>query len=186
MTARRLRGLNFTGTLRALGHRHGEEIVARVRAHVPGEAGAALREGAISLTGWYPVDWYDALLATIERELPREPSVCRDLARHAVAEDLATIFRALSFVASPDFALVNATRAASMYFDGGTISVIDARPGVLHFRFVGYDGFTPRIWQDFVGGMEAVIDLLRLTRLPTEILAHEDLSRCDVVLRYAT
>lgn len=149
-----------------------------------GEAGEALRRGAITAIGWYPVAWYDALLEAIELELPDEPDVCRELSRAAVTDDLSTVLRALSFVAAPDFAIVNATRVASMYWDGGRISVLDASPTRLHFRFEGYEGFTPRIWRDWIGGIDAVIDALRLERLSTEVLLGGDTSRCEVVVRY--
>lgn len=185
MAALHTRGLNFTGTLAALVKRSGRATADRVVARVGGEPGEALRRRTITATGWYPVAWYDALLEAIELELPGEPDVCRELARAAVTEDLATVLRALSFVASPDFAIVNATRVASMYWDGGRISVIDSRPRRLHFRFEGYEGFTPRLWRDWVGGMEAVIDALRLERLATEVLLGDDTSRCEVVILYA-
>lgn len=184
MKALRLRGVNFSGTLRALTQRFGSAVAERVLARVPGEAGVALRARHIGAEGWYPVDWYDALLASIEAELPREATVCRDVGRAAVTEDMSTIFSALSFVATPDFALVNATRVAATYIDGGKISVLAARPGLVHFRFDGFHGYTPRMWQDFAGGMEAVIDLMRLVRLSTEITLGDDTSRCEIVLRY--
>lgn len=180
----RLRGVNFSGTLRALTQRFGAATTARTLARVRGEAGAALREGRITPDGWYPVAWYDALLAAIEAELPREETVCRDLSRAAVTEELSTIFRVISLVATPDFALVNAMRIASTYIDGGKIAVIAAPRGTLHFRFEAFHGYTPRMWQDFAGGMEAVIDLMRLGRLSTEILASDDRSCCDIILRH--
>lgn len=184
MVGLRTRGLNFTGTLGAVARRYGRGTAERVAARVPGEPGELLRKRAFATTGWYPVTWYDQLLEAIERELPQDPDVCREISRAGATEDLNTIFKAISFVASPDFALVNATRVASMYFDGGKISVVDARHGRIHFRFDGFHGFTRRLWADFVGGMEAVIDLLGLERLPTEVLIDADPSRCEVVIRY--
>lgn len=185
VAALRTRGLNFTGTLGAVARRYGRATAERVAARVEGEAGELLRQRAFATTRWYSVEWYDQLLEAIERELPNEPDVCREISRAGATEDLNTIFKAISFVASPDFALVNATRVASMYFDGGRISVLDARPGRIHFRFEAFHGFTRRLWADFVGGMEAVIDLLNLERLPTEVVLDADTTRCEVVIRYA-
>lgn len=184
MVGLRTRGLNFTGTLGAVARRYGRATAERVAARVQGEPGDLLRDRAFATTRWYPVEWYDQLLEAIERELPDEPEICREISRAGTTEDLHTIFRAISFVASPDFALVNATRVASMYFDGGRISVVDARPGRLHFHFDAFHGFTRRLWADWVGGMEAVIDLLGLERLPTEVSIDADHSRCEVVIRY--
>lgn len=170
--------------LRGVRRRFGDEVALRVAAGIPGEAGAAIRDDRISMIDWYPVAWYDALLASIERELPREKRVVRDLSRAHVVDDLSGVFRALTFVVSPDFALVNASRAASIYWDGGRVSVVRADAETLHFRFTGFDGFTRRCWEDFVGGVEGVIEAMGLAHLETRVLLGESVSDCEVIVRY--
>ncbi|AKF07165.1 hypothetical protein [Sandaracinus amylolyticus] len=189
MQERRLKGVNFHGTLRALERRYGDDVLARVRARVEGPGGVALRDGEVVTNGWYPASWYDALLASIEREIPSRASdegVCRELSRAAVVEDFSTLFRVISLVVSPRSALVNATRIVSRYVDGGRITVIDAREGHIHFAFDEFHGYTRRMWDDFLGGIEAVIDLMRLTRLPSRVISggQDGDARFEVVIRY--
>lgn len=186
MQERRLKGVNFHGTLRALLRRHGPQVHERVREGVKGPGGAALRDGAIVSNGWYAASWYDALLAAIEAELPTEPRVCRDLSRAAVVEDFSTLFRVISFVVSPNSALTNATRVLTRYVDGGHVRVVDAREGHIHFAFDEFHGYTRRMWDDFLGGVEAVVDLMRVERLPTRVLgggADGD-PHFEIVIRY--
>lgn len=181
-----MRGVNFSGMLRAARRRFGDEAAERIVAGVGGEIGAQLRKQRIAITDWYPVSAYDALLASIERELPGVEAAIRELSRAQVVDDLSGLFRALTFVVSPDFALVNASRAAALYWDGGRVSVVRADAETLHFRFSGYDGFTRRCWEDFAGGVEGVMEAMRLGRLETRVVVGEQISDCDVIVRYRT
>lgn len=185
MRERRLKGVNFHGTLRALGRRHGASVEERVRARIAGPGGAALRDGAIVSNGWYDASWYDALLAAIEAEVP-EPRVCRELSRAAVFEDFSTLFRVISFIVSPNSALTNATRVLTRYVDGGNIRVVDARDGHIHFAFDEFHGYTRRMWDDFLGGVEAIVELMRVERLPTRVLrgGGDGDSHFEIVIRY--
>lgn len=185
MRERRLKGVNFHGTLRALARRYGVDVQERVRARIAGPGGAALRDGAIVSNGWYEASWYDALLAAIEAEVP-EPGVCRALSRAAVVEDFSTLFRVISLVVSPNSALANATRVLTRYVDGGNIRVVEAREGHVHFVFDDFHGYTRRMWEDFLGGVEAIVDLMRVERLPTRVLGGggDGDSRFAIVIRY--
>lgn len=117
----------------------------------------------------------------------------RALSCDAVKSDFSTLFKLLKLVATPAFALTNATRVMSRYYDGGgRISVMEARDGYIHYRFDGYVGFTPRIWEDVVGGMEGVVEMLDVfprgeagntSRHPLEVRGTRDESR-DVILVY--
>lgn len=183
---RKLKGVNFHGTLRALEKAYGAEALVRVKTAVAREGGRALRDGAIVTGGWYPASWYDALLRAIEDEFPGERSICRDLSRAAVSEDFSTLFKLISLVVSPNSALVNATRVVARYVDGGRTTVLEAREGHVHFRFDEFHGYTHRMWEDFIGGMEAVIDLMRVQRLPTRVVSggSDGDARLEVVIRY--
>lgn len=152
-------------------------------ARLEGELGDALRHGGILTSGWYPIAWHDAMLRAVEETFPDEPRVIRELTGKAVRNDFETLFKVVKLVATPAFALTNATRVMARYFDGGRISVVEARPGHVHFRFDDYEGFTPRIWEDVVGGMEAVIDMLDISRHPFEVRGTRNESR-DVIVVY--
>ena len=51
MTERRLKGINFVGTLKALERAKGVEIRRAVEADIPDDAGEALRTGAVVANG---------------------------------------------------------------------------------------------------------------------------------------
>lgn len=180
----RAKGVNFRGVLDALERRGGPALRDRVLARVQGEAGEALRTGAVLSGGWYPTEWYDALLLGVEQEHPTERGVVQSLAREAVTHDLKTLFKLLSFVVSPESALTNATKIMARYWDGGRVSVREAREGRVHFVFEGYEGFTPRLWEDLQGGMEAVLDMLGVEREPFEARRGAAPGSHEVIARY--
>ena len=65
-TERKLKGINFLGTLKTLGKQHGPEVQKRVEARLPGELGETFRHGALLASGWYPASWYGQLLDAID------------------------------------------------------------------------------------------------------------------------
>lgn len=157
---RKLKGINFSGTLGALERRHGPDARAEVEARLPGVVGDRLRTGSLLASGWYPASWYDALLRTITEQVSTEPHEVRALAREAVRADFQTLFRIVRLFMSPQFALQQSMRVSRRYVDGGTIDVVEARDGLIHYRFSDYGGYTRLMWLDFVGGIEGVLETL--------------------------
>lgn len=181
----RLKGVNFHGTLGALERRYGRDAVDAVKQRVPGEAGEALRTGVIVSGGWYPAHYYDALLATIEAEHPAVRGLIHDLSYEAVTHDFQTIFRVVSLIARPEWALQGASRVMTRYIEGGQVDVREAREGTVHFVFSGFHGYTRRMWEDFIAGLEAVIDMMRVKRLPTKIVSGGlETPGCELIIRY--
>lgn len=182
---RKLKGVNFHGTLKAVARTYGQETLTRVEQRIEGEAGEAIRAKAVVTAGWYPASWYDAVLRAIEAEFPGEKRICRDLARAAVKDDFATLFKIISLVFSVESALKTATKVVGRYVDGGTVTLVKGEEGVLHFKFDQYVGYTSRMWEDFIGGMEAILDLMHVERLPTKILSGGgDGDKLEVLLRF--
>ena len=187
MTPVRAKGVSFRGAMQQLERRGGRELLDRVLARVGGEAGEALRHGAVVSGGWYPAAWYAALLEAVEAEHPSDPDAIRSLTREAVTEDFRTIFRLLSWVVSPEAALRNAVKIMARYWEGGRVEVLEARDGHVHFLFADYHGFTPQIWSDVVGGIEPVLDLMKVTRERIEPRnVSGDGSRCEMIVCYRT
>lgn len=181
----RLKGVNFHGTLGALERRFGKDVVERVKARARGDGGDALRTGAIVTGGWYPAHYYDALLEAIELELPSERGLAHDLSYDAVTNDFQTLFRFVSVVAKPEWALQGATRVMTRYIEGGRVDVRETREGMVHLAFSEFHGYTKRMWEDWVAGLEAVIDMMRVRRLPTKIVSGGgDSSACEIIIRY--
>jgi hypothetical protein len=188
----RSKGTNIRGTLQSIERMRGVGACERVIANTHGELGDALRHGGILTSAWYPIAWHDAFLRAVEETFPEEPRVIRTLSADAVKSDFSTLFKLLRLVASPAFALTNATRVMSRYYDGGRITVVEARDGYIHYRFDAYEGFTPRIWEDVVGGMEGVLDMLDVSprgepadtwRQPLDVRGTRNESR-DVIVVY--
>lgn len=181
----RLKGVNFHGTLGALERRFGKEAVERVKQRTRGDGGDALRTGAIVTGGWYPAHYYDALLEAIELEFPAVRGIVHDLSYEAVTNDFQTLFKVVSLVARPEWALQGASRVMTRYVEGGHVEVREAREGLVHFQFSDFHGYTRRMWEDFVAGLEAVIDMMRVRRLPTKIVSGgTETPSCEVVIRY--
>ncbi len=153
----KLKGTNFRGAIGATERLLGKPAMERALAAVRGPAAEPLRNGEVVAGGWYPASWYGALLEAIETTADRGPKFIREISAEAVRADLATIFKVLSFFVSPERALDNATKIMSRYYSGGTVSVLEARHGLIRFRFDDYFGLDRRMWEDIVGGMEGVL-----------------------------
>lgn len=179
----RSKGTNIQGILTAVGRLHGEPMRQRVLAAIPGEAGEALRLGGVVSSGWYPVAWHDATLRTIEEAMPENRLAVRELAYASVKHDFQTLFKVVSLIASPSFALTNATKVMARYYDGGRVSVLEAREGFVHFRFEEYYGFTPRVWDDVHGGLAGVMDLMGVIREPFDVLGAQG-PKAEIIARY--
>lgn len=179
----RSKGTNIHGILAAVGRMHGEPARAAVRDAVRGEAGEAVRLGAVVSGGWYPVAWHDAVLVAVEETFPTRRFAIRELTYESVKNDFQTIFKVVSLVASPSFAMTNASKVMARYYDGGRVTVVEAREGFLHIRFDDYFGFTPRVWDDVHGGLEAIIDLMGVERDPFEVRYAQG-PRAEYILRY--
>lgn len=185
MQEAKLKGVNFHGTLGALERRFGKEAVERVKRRVTGDPGEALRTGAVVSNGWYPAHYYDALLVAIEEEYPAVRGLVHDLSYDAVTNDFQTLFKVVSLIASPEWALTGASRVMIRYVEGGRVEVKESREGHVHFAFDDFHGYTRRMWEDFTAGLEAVIDLMRVRRLPSKILqGGGDEPSLEIVIRY--
>lgn len=179
----RSKGTNFHGAIAAVARVHGEDAKKRVVAAISGEAGEAFRLGAIVSGGWYPVSWHDAVLRAIEETFPTRRFAVRELTYDAVKTDFQTVFKIISLVASPSFALTNSTKVMARYYDGGRVSVVEAREQLVHLRFDDYFGFTSRIWEDVHGGLEGVIDLMGVEREPFEVRFAQG-PKAEFIVRY--
>jgi hypothetical protein len=69
------------------------------------------------------------------------------------------------------------------YYDGGRLSVVEAREGFVHFRFDDYHGFTSRVWEDVHGGLAGILDLLGVIREPFDVLGAQG-AKAEIIARY--
>lgn len=171
MTERRLKGINFVGTLKALERAKGIEARRAVETDLRGEAGEALRTGAVVANGWYPASWYAALLASIVHVTGEGEGLVASLSRDAVRADFQTLFKIVRLFISPQFALEQSLRVSRRYIDGGEIEVVDVSPTHVHYRMREYHGYTRLMWRDFIGGIEGVLETMGCRELTSQILA---------------
>lgn len=152
------KGSNFIGLLKAIDTLHGAAARERVLELLPQELSTSLRLGTILVVGWYPVEWYAQLHAAIDRCLEGGPSMARQLSRTAVGADITSIHRFIIGMLSVETVFGQAHRVMGLYWKGGTIERLELARGRSRMRFTGWKGFTPLIWHDLMGGMEAVLD----------------------------
>lgn len=170
-TERKLKGINFLGTLKALEREHEAETRKKVEANLEGELGEAVRHGGIFASSWYPASWYDALLREIVTEVRGDSDTVRSLSREAVKADFKTLFKVVRLFMAPEKALQQGMRVSSRYVDGGVIEVVEAKKCVMHIRFREYHGYTHLMWWDFIGGVEGVLDNMGAEYITARIIA---------------
>jgi len=168
---RRLKGINFNGTLSALEREHGGDVRVRVEEALDGEVGEAVRHRAIVAGGWYPASWYDSLLKTIIIEARGDEATVRGLSREAVKADFQTLFRIVRLFLSPQKAVQQTMRVSSRYVDGGVIDVVQAGDGMMQLRLREYHGYSHLMWWDFIGGIEGVLENLGALDITARIMA---------------
>jgi len=183
---RKLKGINFIGTLKALERQLGRRVRERVEERLEGDVGDCVRHGALVASGWYPASWYDALLQTVARETGGGERTMRSLSREAVREDFATLFRVVRLFLSPERALQQSMRVSRRYVDGGEVAVLDVGPGRIHYSFCGFHGYTRLMWNDYVGAIEGVLESLGAEEISARTLrgGNDGDHQLEVLLRW--
>jgi hypothetical protein len=150
------KGSNFVGLLKALDDLHGLAARERVFDAMPEEVASALRFGQVVVMGWYPVDWYAQLHAALDHCFHGGPALARKLSYHSTRTDISGMHRFIASMLSVETVFGQSHRLMGLYWKGGTIERPEITPGRARVRFVGWTGFTPLIWEDIMGGMEAI------------------------------
>jgi hypothetical protein len=177
------KGSNFASLLGALERKRGKAARELVCEQLSGPFGDALRYGQVVAVGWYPVEWYAALHAAIDRALHGGPELARELGRLATRADFTTLHRALASMLKVETAFAQAPRLMGLYWKGGKIDCPLIGPGRGKLRFVSWSGFTRLIWEDLAGSVEAIIALCGAQRVissPIDVPAHSDRLELDV------
>ncbi|HKU38765.1 MAG TPA: hypothetical protein VJR89_11480 [Polyangiales bacterium] len=152
------KGSNFVGLLKALEALNGTDARDRVLAALPETVAEPLRFGQVVAVGWYPVTWYAELHDAIERSFHRGPALARKLSHQATAADIGSIHRFIASMLSVETVFGQTHRLMGLYWKGGAIERLEIAAGRARVRFEGWHGFTALIWEDLMGGMEAVLE----------------------------
>lgn len=152
-----MKGLAFRSAMRAVATLRGEDAVVEARGHMPAEVADALRLGTIVATGWYPIAWYREMFGGIVRatsaDLPRQ------VGAEAIRADLASVHKALLRLLSPQTVYSLSNRMFTNYYDTGTVTTLETRPGFLHGRASGCAGWDRNMWQELVGATERILEI---------------------------
>lgn len=152
------KGSNFVGLLKALETLHGAEARERVLDAMPEQIASPLRFGQVVVMGWYPVEWYAALHAAVDTCFHEGPTLARKLSHQATRADIGSIHRFIASMLSVETVFGQTHRLMGLYWKGGQIERLEIAPGRARVRFENWPGFTALIWEDLMGGMEAVLE----------------------------
>jgi len=152
------KGSNFVGMLKALEKLRGADARELVLAAMPEQIAEPLRFGQVVVVGWYPVAWYAELLAAIDHCFHEGSSLARKLSHHATLADIGSLHRFIASMLSVETVFGQTHRLMALYWKGGRIERLEIAKGRARVRFEGWPGFTALIWEDLMGGMEAVLE----------------------------
>jgi hypothetical protein len=152
----RVRGQSFRGLLQALGSLSVD--VEAVVARLPSELGP-LVNGDVKGTGWYPIASYAALHQAALEVTGKSVAFSRALGEQATRLDARGVFQFVLRFVSPESLIRHADRVLGLYIDGPVIDVVLLGPNRGRVHISSAAGYTPSIWEDHYGSMEALVTL---------------------------
>jgi hypothetical protein len=165
----RCKGTNLKGVSEALARLEGPEVFERVVAAAPPTLQDILRTG-IKPHQWYDLSLYRALHASIHEVVAR-PTISRDLAREATRHDFRGVFRLFITVFKPETVLTYSTRLWRLYCDGGEVLPEREAPSQVRITYTGLVGFNRHLFDDAVGGTEAVLEVAGAEKITSRVLS---------------
>jgi hypothetical protein len=153
-----VKGVSFYNIGESLQRLRGDEAMARFRDRAPASVLALLDSRALVAVGWYPIDWYRALVAAAMEATGDRLELARELGRDATLNDFRGIYRMLCFVVSPEALLKRAQGVFARYRRPGTLIVERAEPGFARVRLEGCTGFDEAMWQVTLGGCMGLLE----------------------------
>lgn len=153
------KGVGIRSFLRALEEVYGPAAVVQTLALADAECAAAIREGRVLPTGWYPIEWVRSLHAAAQQATGAGPDLSRRLGNAAMRADFRGVYRIFLVVLSPESLISKSARVFSTYFAQGTMTVVASRAGFAHVVFADCAGFDRSLWADIIGSSEAGLQL---------------------------
>jgi hypothetical protein len=157
--APQVKGVAFRSTLTGLQRLRGEGVTRSVAEALSGSLGESVRFGGLAASAWYPLSSYRELLATIRRVTRTGPELLRALGRESSYDDFRGVYRIIAFVLSPERLIQQAPRAWSLYFDAGSLDIVEARDGMASARLTGCFGFDRNVWERAMGGCQGLLEV---------------------------
>lgn len=152
------KGSNFIGLLSALEKRD-PGLRERALALMPHECSEALKYGHVIAMGWYPVGWYRELHTAVDAVVHGGPAFARKLGHDATFSDFTGIHRAIASMLKVETVVGQSHRLLGLYWRGGTVERLELSPGRARIRMANWRGFSRLVWEDLMGGIEAVMEI---------------------------
>jgi hypothetical protein len=157
MAEPQIKGVVFRAFMRFLRDGYGEEAVTRVLSLLPPELADKLRADILFTGNWYPLAWYRQMHAAAQEATGAGSELARAKGHAGVTRDLSGIYKIFLRIVSPEFVIGRSAQLFNLYYDTGTMEVLDKRNGGARARWRGCVGFDHNIWVDVLGGCEAAL-----------------------------
>jgi hypothetical protein len=166
-----VKGLAFRSVMRSLEHLRGQETTNAVIDSLPRELREGLRYGTIIASGWYPIDWYRTVLASIVTTTGDGERVVKAIGRESTRLDLTGVYKLVYKLLSPETLLTLTSRMFSNYYDTGKLEAQDARKGHVRMCWSGCKGFDRNMWIELMGSSEMMLKLAGATNIRLHAIA---------------
>lgn len=179
----RAKGLAFRSVMKALEHLEGADAVARSLSAMPVPLGEALRYGAMTASGWFPLADYRAMWDGIQTGTGNRRDVPRAIGRECVRNDLNVVHRFVMGALSTETVIRLATRIFNSYYDTGKASAEWIAPRTIRVRWWGCTGFSRAMWTEVRGSVEMFAEVSSAGRASCSIVTgggDEDAMEADV------
>lgn len=170
MNGHSTKGINFRSFCKTLLRLRGEDAVLDTMELLPREFGDALYYGAIVTGGWYPIEWYRQLHAAAQKATGEGPALSRLVAKEGLAWDFRHVHKLVRVALTPETLMRLSSYVIRFYFNFGKMSVVETKPGWGRAEFASFEGFDANLWQDMLGGIEAVLELAGARDVVIEVL----------------
>lgn len=154
-----IRGVPILSLLAAIRALHGYDAVNRMMGRLPPELREAIRYRRVTSSEWYPLAWYGALHSTAQQATGMGRDLAKLLGRETARADFSGIYRFFLLVLSPQALIAKAPRVYAQYFNVGSLTAPEVRPGSALLVWRGCAGFDRNIWDDTTGSVEALTEL---------------------------
>jgi hypothetical protein len=166
-----VKGVSFRSVLQALEALRGGEVVKNCTAQLPPDLAEAFQYGTILASGWYPIQWYRALLDSVRKSACSGEQFLFQIGRQCMLQDTTGVYRAVFNLLSPQTVIRVTPRLFNNYYDTGKCSVVDATSGYARACWIDCEQFDRNMWCELFGGTEKLLELAGAKHIRTRILA---------------
>jgi len=171
MAEPQVKGVVFRAFMRFLREGHGETTTERVLSLLPTDFAEKLRSDTLFTGNWYPLAWYRQLHAAAQQATGQGVELARQKGLTGVTQDLSGIYKIFLRIVSPEFVMGRAAQLFNLYYDTGTMEIVESRRGAARARWRGCAGFDRNVWADVLGGCEAGLAAAGATRLSLRLVS---------------